>query len=510
MSRTKRSAASFGTLLLLPIISTSIGIFSTPLLLQWLGNERYGAFRAAIDVAAYLLLMELGIGGALCSMLARAVSSGDRDQVLMTLGVGIRAYLKVLAGMAATGIVLLWMVPTILSVQGAIALELQIGFSIGLLSVIFIPLGAFQLLIDASQRSYVKNILLVIQSILVTGLSLCFAWLNFGIPGQFLSIFIGTALFNLAITWDGTRRYPQVWSAIVHPSDSELLEQQLWKLNIPNLVVHLSGRVGLMTDTIIVSYFLGPSMVVPFVITQRLASLAQGQLQGISMSTWAVLAEFDARKSYAEFNHHLINLTRLSVVLGLTILIPIAAYNVHFITLWMGAERFGGWGVTLLVACNSLMRGVMYLCEWCFTGTGNFARIVPFAVVGAIVNLGVSLVATHYLGIVGPLLGTFASLVFVSSWWMPKLLHKSFGTSPRQLIYEVTRPLAIGIPYGAIVIWIAVHHKPWGWLGLMSEMTCVAFVFLILMWNLVLTLDEQTQWKHRITMLVPNFKAQPR
>jgi O-antigen/teichoic acid export membrane protein len=500
MSRTQRSLISFGSFLLLPLTTMAMGMFSTPLLVNWLGSDRYGAVRAATDLFNYLLLLELGISGPLLAMLAQAVNTGE--QVAQTLGAGIRAYLKVLMGMGIAGLALTWAVPQILSVEGALARDLQLGFVIYLPILLLLPLNPFRLLMDASQRNYWINLLLAMQSGLITGLSLYFAWLGWGITGQFLALLIGVTLFNLAAAWDGCRRYPDLWGAIAQPTPA--LEQKIWTLNVPNLIVHLCTRVGLMTDTIIVAYFLGAASVVPFVIMQRLPGLAQGQLLAISLSTWPGLAELHAQRSHAEFNRQLSSLMRFSAVLGLAILIPIAAYNGHFVTLWMGSVQ-GDWVMSVLIASNCLLRGLTYLWESCFTGTGNFAQIVPISVVSAIANLAISLVATQYFGIVGPLLGTGLSLVLIVLWWMPKLLQQTFGTSPQDLWQAIARPFAIGIPYGAIVLAIATHHMPLGWLGLISEMVSTALLFLILSWQFSFTADEQMQWRHRFTKVVPKL-----
>ncbi|NDJ16219.1 lipopolysaccharide biosynthesis protein [Myxacorys almedinensis] len=508
MSRTKRSAASFSSLLLVQITSVGIGVVSTPLLLKWLGDERYGAFRVATDLSGYLLLLELGIGGGLCAMLANAISRDAHDEVQITIGVGIRAYLQVLCLMMVAGIVLGCFITQIVSVKGTISTEFQWGYWINLLCLLFLPVTAFQLLIDASQRNYIKNIFLIVQSVLITSLSLWFAWMGFGIPGQFLAVLIGNAVFSIAISWDSFQRYPNLMSAILHPAiaTARKTKQHLWRFNVPMLILHLAWRIGLLTDNIVVSYFLGSASVVPFVITQRLAGLVQLQLQSVGLATWAALADFHGKDDHTKFNTQLVELTQIIMLIGIALSIPVLTYNAHFITLWMGRERFGGWELSTLVAFSSVLRGVLHLWEWCFIGTGNLSNIVRLSVVGTLVNLIVSLMATSHFGIVGPVLGTVVSLIAVYSWWMPRLLQQTFGTSPLQLFAAIARPFAVGLPYGAIALWVATHHTPWGWLGLASEMAGTALLYLAIAWWFVLKHAERAIWRDRLLKLLPTAR----
>ena len=66
------------------------------------------------------------------------------------------------------------------------------------------------------------------------------------------------------------------------PPTSKLLGQELWRLNRPNFFLNLCGKLGLMSDQIIISVMLGPAAIVPFSLTCRLPQIAQKILQNIS------------------------------------------------------------------------------------------------------------------------------------------------------------------------------------------------------------------------------------
>jgi O-antigen/teichoic acid export membrane protein len=500
-NRTILTIVNFGSILGFQILTLGIGILSTPLLLQWLGDDRYGAFRAANDWGNYLNLLELGLSGSLISLLAKAAGIGDRQNIYLTLATGIKAYLKVTAIIILAGIGLGIFITQLVPVKPALVSDLQIGYWVGLLALLMLPLSPFRLLADASQRSYFANLFLGLQSVVITSLSLLLAWAKLGITGQYLAIVIGAIVFQVIMCWDSIRRYPGFISAWSDRKSQIQIERQLWTLNRSTFILKLSGQLSLFTDNIIISYLLSPATVVPFFITQRLVTIAQSQIQGIGNASWAALADLYAKGELEKFNTRSLELTRLVALMGCALMVPIVAYNRYFITLWVGVDRFGGDILTILAACNGILLGILSLWGWLFAGTGQQARLVRLNVIATSVNFTLSLVCTHVFGIIGPLLGTFISFVTVSSWQLPLAMRSVFGMSLRQLFVAATKPLGVGIPYAALVWWIANTHVPWGWLGLAVEMGLTSVVYILLAWLLVLNKLEQKVWKKRVVGL---------
>ncbi len=498
--RTKRSIVTFGSIIAFQLLTMSIGIVCTPLLLQWLGDDRYGAFRAASDLTNYLNLLELGLSGSLMSLLAHAVGVGDNHYIYLTLVTGIKAYFKITLWIILAGIGLGIFITHLVPVTAALVGDLQTGYWIGLLAILALPLSPFRLLADASQRSYFANIFLGLQSVVITSFSLLLAWAKWGIYGQYLALIIGAIVFQLIMCWDSICRYPNFWSVWHDRIAQAPIEQKLWQLNKSTFILKLSGQLSLFTDNIIISYLLSPATVVPFFITQRLTTLVQSQIQGIGNSSWAGMAELYTQGKSAEFNARTIELTRLVVIIGCGLMTPIVAYNHYFVELWVGNNRFGGDGVTILAAANGLLLGILSLWGWLFAATGQQAKIVYLNIVSTVVNVIASIFYTQVFGIIGPLLGTFISCSTISIWKLPSIMRATFGVSTKSLFVAIFQPLFIGIPY-AICVWILANNNPqWGWIGLGIGVSLILIGYMFLAWILVLTQTEQEAW-------IARFKA---
>ena len=270
---------------------------------------------------------------------------------------------------------------------------------------------------------------------------------------------------------------------------------------------NLSGRLGLLTDAIVAGRLLGLEAPAVLFVTQRLAALAQAQLQGIGAASWAGLAELHAQGRTDVFNRRLVELTRLVAVLGVAALAPIVAYNRRFFELWMlarmGPQGYGGDAVAAVAAFNALVLAVVSLWNWCFSGTGQVHRVAGASALGAAINLAASVALTRSLGVVGPLLGTTIAYLSIQAWVLPLLLRRTFGTPLGPLLRAVALPLAWGLPYAAALSWLARSHPPRGWPGLAAAMALAALGFLAFAALALLGPDDRALSRARLAALRP-------
>ena len=501
MSRTRRALWTYASGLASTAVTMAIAMVALPVLLTRLGEERYGAFRAIVDWYGYIALFELGVDGALLALFAKAVAQGDGQRVRWTLATGIRAYVGITCLMLVAGLSLAAVMKHLVSIDNLYTTDLRIACGIAVAALLVVPLTPFRSLTEACQEGYWVNAAALAQSLVTTALALWLAFGDWGISGQMSAVAIGNVLFLGLLGWRRYRRLPRRQDETGNDREREIW-RDLRRLNAPILLRRVCGRVGLLSDCLIVSALLGPSLVVPLYFTQRLAVLVQSQLQAIGSASWAGMASLHARGQLQTFNRRLIELTTAVAVLGLAVLMPIVAYNRHFIGRWVGDQHYGGDLLTLVAACNAFLLSVTTLWDWCFGGTGRVARLVPMSLIATAVNVILSIVLTCWLGPICPLLGTFFSLGLCTMWYLPLLLHKTFQTPLRPLIMAVMQPLVWGLPYGGLLWRFARQHEPWGWIGLASEMAAATLLFLALAWVAVFTADERAAWISRLRLLL--------
>jgi O-antigen/teichoic acid export membrane protein len=501
--RIRRAIWTFLTGQASAIVTLLVALAATPLLLRWLGDDRLGAVEATTQWIGYISLLEFGVGGALMPLMAAALTERDDSRVQNLLVAAMRAYLGVSGLMLLAGIALVAVITTVLPVRPELSFDLRLACAISLLGLLFVPLSPLRTLFEAGQRGYVVNIALLSQSLLITGTSLLFAWASLGISGQFLAVLCGGLAFNSMMVWCAKDRIPAL-SVLFDKSIRRSSEwHEIWHLNWPSFAFNLCGRVGLVTDNIIIGGLLSPALVVPFFLTQQLAVLVQRQLQGIGNASWAGLAELHVHGDSSLFNQRLIELTRLIGVLGVAALIPIMAFDRTFIALWIGEERYGGDWLIVLAALNAFLLAIFSLWAWCINGTGRVRMIMPGMLVQTGINLMFSIVLTIEWGLIGPVLGTTLGFFAVSVWYLPLLLKRCFATSPAALLKAAVWPMLSAIPFGIGVWFVALAFPAHGWLEMAVEMSLAAVSYLAVWWLVGLSAREKDLWLQRFSLLIP-------
>lgn len=496
MSRTKRSFWNVATGLLMTALTLGIGFISTPYILRWLGAERFGAFRVLMDWFGYLALLDLGVIGAVEASLGPKLGAGDDQGVQATLSAGLRIYLWISALMLVGGALLVLTLPRFLHLTTVTTQELLVAAWILLIPVVWFPISVFRALMEARQRSYLVNLLLTSQALLTTTLLVLAARAGWGLIGQAAATTLALVPAPAVLLWMGLRHYRNV---LAMPPDRKAMAE-LRALNWPTFWFNLSGRLGLLSDNIVIAFFVGPLAVAPFFLTQRLAQIAQGQLQAIGNSTWAGLVELHAQGQTRRFCDRMTELTTLISGAGLAVLGPVAAYNQHFIRLWVGQSYYAGHWVTAMACVNIWLWAISSFWGWPISGSGNIASLLPYAIAFTILNVSVSVLGVLTVGLPGPLIGTFAAFLLIHSWAMPRILSRIFAPELASIWKSAVRPLLWGLPYAAVLWFVAQSQAPLGWLAL-GVQTSVAASGGFLLWWLHLKPESQLEWKKRVRFL---------
>ncbi len=478
------------------------GALATPLILRALGTERFGAFRAMADAFAYLWLLEIGLSGSLMTRLVHALGTRNDDAVRRIMASGWRAYWIIAIAMLFGGAGLTLILPTFLHLRSVNPHEMQMACLVLLINALVTPAALFRALAEARQRGYIVHISQTAIALLTVVFAVMAARAGWGLQGQ-AAASVGAPLVVLPmLIRDGASRFPGWFRA---PLDRETTGS-LWGLNGPMFVIALSARLGTLSDNLLVAGLLSPALVAPFYLTQRLGSALQFQLLNIGSATWAGLSELHLQGKQRAMRERLLELSTIVTAASLVLLVPVAAYNRAFVSLWVGSSMYASDLVTLMGCVNIWLSALVSLWGWPITGTGSVRLIVPVTLSSLAVNVAVSIVATSRWGIIGPLVGTLAALLGISIWAVPRLLKRLFELSPVSLLTRALWPLTYGLPY-AVCVWFASRQwPPTSWWQLLAEGTLSALagagLFLVTM-----PAAARNAWWGRLNTLVAGDQA---
>ena len=502
MSRTRKTTWNYLTSLAHAGVTMAVGLVATPLLLRYLGEERFGAFRAASDWMGHLSVVGIGLSGALLPLFSRSISQKNVPAVRAAIRAGFRGYLRATVIAIVLGGLLLAILPWLVVVSGHVTSDLRWGFAIGLVGCLLLPLGTFRSLAEANQRSSVVNSWVIVQFLVTTSLAVLLAWSGFGIVGQFVALIIGSACFHLGVLVDGLRQFPASPDEQTDADVADDMKNAVRKLHGPTLINGLVGRMNLYADNAVIACLLGSRTVAAFFLTQRLIVLIQGQICAVGGSSWASLLDLHGRGERGRFNDQLVRLTTMVVVLGVAAMAPLVAFNRTFISLWVGPQQYAGDTVTTLATLNAVLLAVISLWGLVVAGAGCVADMVPINLLAAAINVPVSIVFTFMLGISGPLWGTLLAFVGAYSWSVPRLLNRRFGTSIPEIARAVLLPFIVGAPYTIMISLWARTNQPRGWFDLILSMATASVAYVLVAWCTIFTRTERAFWIERSRHLI--------
>lgn len=490
--RGARSLVTFASGLVYTLVTVLLGFIATPLLVRWLGDTRYGAYRAAQDWFGHLTLLDLGLGGALAPLLAVTLAR-RREKLPLVLRTAVYAYARVAGLMLLASLPLALLMPHLVRVGPALRHDLILGSLLGMAGALLLPLYPYRQLLEAAQHGYWINFFLLAQALFTVGLALVLARAGWGIAGQFAALTAGVLLSSLAFAWRARKILPIPAWGRPDPTTLAQLRRQQW----PAWILSLSGRVQLLSDNMIVAALLSPAAVVPFFITQKLTALGQREAQRLSGASWPALAEMHARGELPLFRRRLLELTRLTSVAGCLLMLPVALFNREFITAWMGARYYAGFSLTLFAALNAVLQSLLTVWQYCLDSTGEMRRVVPLAAAQGTLNLAASLLLTWRLGMIGPVLGTTVAFAGIGLWRFPVLLRRSFQVSPFRLLWALILPAGLALLVG-LPGWLwARQFPPLGILASLLHMAAIACVYGLLAWFLAFNREmrrDQARW----------------
>lgn len=434
--RSKRALLNFITSFARNIVGTLLSLITTPLILSSLGEERFGAYRILLDWLSHLGILEFGLYSASMALLSKAATEGT-ESLHGTLKLILKNYFFVLLAQVVFFIIFIFFINTLIPVDESLKKELHTSALIMSFSLLFILSQIFKAYLEGVQKGYLVSLMLVIFN--TTYLIQCtlFAFWNWGLPGQGIA-YVTSLLVSLLIL---IFMAPEVLKYLLSPFRGEMPQKLLKNQRFSHFINELCGRISLMSDNIIISYFMGAGVVTGFFITQKAGSMMQTQLQHLSNSSWAALSELYYQKKNKLFNDRVLHLTELTAFFSGILLSVVCLLNPSFVVLWTGQDTYSGLAVSNLTAINAAFFSILSLWSWCFAATNQTQKMVTMSIVQGIVNIAASLFLTWKIGLSGPLYGTLIGYTGISLFWKSKVLSKTFDLSFAKLTLSWLVPL---------------------------------------------------------------------
>lgn len=396
---------------------------SRTLFIYLLGATYLGVYGLFSQVLSVLSLAELGIGNAIVFKLYKSIATNDTKRIQALMNFYGKAYRKIGLFVLITGLCFTPFVKLIAKSDTVIP-DLQFIYILYVISsatsYFFIFKSAF---LVANQQEYIYTIIRTVFNFLQIVVQLLVLYLTRSFIYYLIAQITIDFLKNVYVSSICNRMYP-----FLRKIKGESLEKKevsnIFKDVKALVIVKVSEVMVNSTDNIIVSTIVGiieSGMFTNYTnITIHINQVINTIIYALNASIGNYNAVESEENKYKMFKNisFLINWIFSAASICLFTLIN------PFIILWIGKPWLFSMMLVFVLCFNFYIVGTQNIV-WTFRQTmGLFVHGKYKPLVSVAVNLIVSIVLTNYIGIIGVLIGTSITHIFVDAWFDPWIVHK--------------------------------------------------------------------------------------
>jgi O-antigen/teichoic acid export membrane protein len=439
MGRTKRFISGVSLGYAGQALTIVVGLWLTPFLLGRIGTHDYGLWLVALQMLAYVSLLDVGV----VALLPRetAFATGRRSVT------GDGRELPALVGETAR--LVLWQTPLAAVVAVAVWLSIPSGWA-ALRPPLGVALAAFVLLFPA--RIF-QAVLQGLQDLAFVARTQIAAWLA-GLALTVWMVFEGFGLYAVVAGWAATQLLaaPACWLRLrlsfpeALPRGLPRLTRRAARRRLGQGLLVSAGQVALTlvtgTDLLIIGALIGPAAVVPYACTAKLMSVLANQPQLLMQAAGPALSEIRVSESRERVASVCAALGQAMLLASGGLVCVVLAVNGGFVGWWVGAENFGGVGLTALILLNVLLRHWALTIAYPLFFFGHDRHFVVTPLLDGLLSVASIAVFVWAFGAIGAPLGSIVGVCAVSLPRHLRMLARETGLT----VSETLAPL-----------------RPWGW-----------------------------------------------
>ena len=383
-----------------------VAFVSLPLLLRGLGQDAFGTYVLLMTFSAtngWFSLGDLGVVVATTREVASRASAGDdvgtRQSVSSSLalctGLGLIGGLA----LAVVGPIVL---PTLFNTPDDLVGPLQSAIvALAVQIVLDLAINSLEASLEGLQRVDLSRWVDMFRRTIVVGATATAAL----ITGDLLTVAIASAtatgvaaVVAVVVLWRQLPRFATVPSRIDHIG--------LLRYGSSVALLRPLGVLQRTMDRVIVGAVLGPAAVALVEIAAQLQAGAEAVLSASSYAVVPASSWLTAREDHGTMGELAERGTRYSVLATLPLVIAIATLSPAIVAVWVGPNYAEAAGLTTVAVLSVALAAPLAVGSQMLLGMGRASTILRAALVAVAINLSLSILLVHVIGIVGVFIAT--------------------------------------------------------------------------------------------------------
>ncbi len=441
------------------VLKLAVAFILTPVIVQALGNHDYGIYEIVISLIGYMGLLEIGLQPAVTRFVARYNAAGEVDKLQKIFSTAISFSLLIGAFIALT--LLVWAL-----VADAKGLHPENGNStkyiyflliIACQVLISFPGNIIQCVHQGYQRYGIINLISAINTIIGATVIYLFLTNGYGLIALALGNAIGISAKFIILGW--LLRYKHYGG--YHFSISYFEWRYLGELlsfGGRSFILGLASSVSNRVSPILIGAFVGPSMVVFYVIPSNLVRHLSNIISSATLNFMPYFSRLHALGDVKKIRSTFLISSRYAVGLSLFGFINVAFIGSAFLSIWIGNDYAElGAIIVYILSIRSIFKNINPFHGRVLTGMDLHGALAKIRVIEAVVYLVVSLALVNFMGITGVALGALiASLV--AEPMILKLVCRQINYSVSQYLKVVLFPSVFPVTILITFLWFVLQQ----------------------------------------------------
>jgi O-antigen/teichoic acid export membrane protein len=407
------------------------GLVTVPLLLGYLGKERYGLWAAITSVVTWASLFDLGVSSGLVNLVARAHGREDSTAAREAFATAFVVLVAVAAVMGLVVAVTLPVIPwsALLGARGVLPDETvrwSVAAAVGAF-LVGLPLGTVPQLYAGYQKTYVVNAFNLLGTVLGLAVLVAAVLGRSSMPVLVLCLSAGGLLASTLALIHARRALPWIRVRLAHVSREAL--HALTERSIPIFLFQVGALAVNETQVIILANRSGLSTVTDYSVALRLYAVMASMIQLGTASFVPPLREAYERGDTAWAPRAFRNLLVIRMSLALVGGVGLVVLGNLVLRVWLGRTDMaygpGVWVPFAVLLLASIWGSAWAELLWIMD---RLWPLVGMVLMNGVVTVGMTwwLAPTH--GVTGAVLATTVFAATVTSWVLPRmarsLLHR--------------------------------------------------------------------------------------
>lgn len=393
------------------IVTMGVWFALTPFILHRLGTTLYGLWVLVASFVAYGIVLDFGVGMAVTKYVAEFRARGKPDEAADLVATALRLYCLLGAFALALSIPLALIAPDVFNVPMGERDTLSWLVVLTALGIaVQLPATTAYAVLRGLQRFDVINLISSLAVLLQAGVTVVVLLLGGGVLGIAAIGIPLTLLIQVPMVYSIRRTAPDLrfgWRG----GRADLVRTVIG-YSTSVMLINASGVVKKKTDEIVIGAVLPIARVTPYAIARRISDVPEI----LTYQFVRVLMPLASHLHGKEDRQRLRALYVASTRLVLAMFIPVGGALVvlagPFLAAWVGEEYAGSADIVLILISASILEVCLFPASSVLQGMGRHRPLAIFAAGSAVLNLTLSIILVHSMGVTGVALGTlFATAV---------------------------------------------------------------------------------------------------